>query len=150
MRSQKSNEFEPRRQTIGSAGYDMYAVEDMKIERWYQTFDTEVYFDGEECPVIEGTKSGSDKLYDYYPKEWVALILPRSSMGFNNGLRFANTVCVIDKDYRDTIKVRMRCDIPFTINKGERFAQMIFIPYCILLDEIEPTKERSGGIGSTN
>lgn len=139
----------PARQTIHSAGYDLEAIEDMIIEPWGKTFDTCIRFDGEEVPVIQYEGYGSDQVLEFYPKEWVALIVPRSSYGFKHGLQMCNTICVIDQDYRDTIKVRMRADHSFKISKGERFAQMIFIPHCVLLDEIPPTKERTGGIGST-
>lgn len=161
MNNDYGNEFIPRRQTTKSVGYDIYAVEDMLIEPWGKTFDTGVRFTGEEVPLIRTDTNTYTKisgtLYnkyineeEIYPKEWVALIVPRSSMGFKHGLQMANTICVIDSDYRDTIKVKMKADHRFTITKGERYAQMIFLPHCILLDEIEPVKERSGGIGSTN
>jgi len=100
-----NSEMIPARQTLGSAGYDIYATEDMCIERWFKTFDTGVCFDGEECPVFDFNVELEDKLHDCFPQEWVALIFPRSSYGFKYGLKFANTVCVIDKDYRDTIKL---------------------------------------------
>lgn len=150
MKNNLSPDFIPCRQTKGSVGYDIYAVEDMTIEPWYKTYDTGVCFTGEECPVTEVEHCGLDTDDEIYPKEWVALIVPRSSMGFKHGLHFANTICVIDKDYRDTIKIMMKAEHSFNISKGERYAQMLFIPHCILLDEIEPVNERSGGIGSTN
>lgn len=152
MDNKYGEEFVPKRATKFSAGYDLYAVEDMLIEPWTRVFDTGVYFDGsEELYMILGFADCSyPKTYETKNLEqWVALILPRSSYGFKYGLKFANTVCVIDKDYRDTIKVSLSANHKFTIRKGERFGQMIFIPYGVLINEIKPESERNGGIGST-
>lgn len=145
-----NSEFVPKRQTTGSAGYDIYAVGDMDIQPWFKSFDTGVCFDGEEVPCFEYENCCNDNKFELYPKEWVGLILPRSSFGFKHGLRFANTMCVIDQDYRDTIRLSISADHPFTIRKGERYAQLIFIPHLVLLDEDVPVKERGGGIGSTD
>lgn len=150
MKNKIRTELIPCRQTLHSAGYDIYANEDMDIERWFKTFDTGVCFDGEECPVITYENEGSNIKHELYPKTWVGMIYPRSSMGFKYGLRFANTVCIIDQDYRDTIKISLAGERAFRIKKGDRYAQIIFMPVANLLDEEEPTKERSGGIGSTN
>lgn len=150
MKNIIKSELVPCRQTTGSAGYDIYAVEDMYIERWFKQYDTGVCFTGEECPVIPYEITGSPQKFEFYPDQWVALVLPRSSMGFKYGLRFANTTCVIDKDYRDSIKLSIAGDRSFKISEGERYAQLIFLPSCILLDENIPTKERGGGIGSTS
>lgn len=150
MKNLINSEFVPKRQTKYSAGYDIYAVEDMNIERWFKTFDTGVCFDGEETPFIGYEIEMESKKHEFYPEQWVAMIYPRSSMGFKYGLKFANTVGIIDKDYRDTIKLSIAGDRAFTIKKGERYAQIIFMSCCNLLDEEQPVKERSGGIGSTN
>ena len=64
-------------------------------------------------------------------------------------MRFANTVCIIDQDYRDDIMIQMIADEDLVIKKGERFAQMIFMPYLTLMDEVLPVAERVGGLGST-
>jgi dUTP pyrophosphatase len=150
MKNKYGDEFIPRRQTTRSVGYDIYAVEDMLIEPWGKTFDTGISFTGEECPEIEYENQGHYNKHEFYPDQWFAMIVPRSSMGFKHGLQMANTICIIDSDYRDTIKVKMKAEHRFTISKGERYAQMIFLPHCILLDEINPVNERSGGIGSTS
>ena len=38
----------------------------------------------------------------------------------------------------------------YTVEKGEAFAQGMFIKYLTVEDEEEITKERTGGFGSTN
>ena len=150
MKNVINSEYTPKRQTTGSAGYDIYANEDMDVQRWFKTYDTGICFDGEECPVITYENERESTKHEFYPDQWVAMIYPRSSMGFKYGLKFANTVCIIDQDYRDTIKISLAGERAFTIKKGERYAQIIFMPCCNLLDEEEPTKERGGGIGSTD
>lgn len=140
------DEYIPKRQTKGSAGYDIYAIEDMTITDSFRVFDTGVVFDGSENPRCNNLYN----LSDIYFKQWVGLIFPRSSYGFKHGLQFANTVCVIDRDYRDTIKISMKARETFRINKGSRFAQIIFMPVGVLDNEVEPTATRDGGIGSTD
>ena len=130
----------PKRSTIDSCGYDLYVPTETgwDISTDFVTYDTGVRFTGKEIPFIRADMA------------WFAMIVPRSSMGFKHGLEFSNTVCIIDQDYRDTIKVNMRANHRFTLGYGSRFAQLIFLPYGILKDEIEPTARRNGGIGSTD
>lgn len=139
----------PRRATMYSAGYDIFATERITVQPYFTSHDSGVCFDGSE--VVESPYFNADRkiMEKAQWNQWVALVLPRSSFGFKHGLRFANTVCVIDKDYRDTIKLSMCANHSFNIEKGERYAQMIFLPYGTLADEIMPKEIRSGGIGST-
>lgn len=136
----------PRRATLGSAGYDFYAPHDFKLKpgEWTDV-DTGVRFDGTEkvsCPIM------SDE-FVYEVKQWVMLLFPRSGLGTKYGVRFANTVGVIDMSYRGTIRARMTSDAPVTIHKGERFMQGVIVPFGVFGDEMEPTEERKGGHGST-
>lgn len=144
----------PKRATIGSAGYDIYLPEDTRTCPGYVTeIDTGIKFDGKEIPVLVGerlvNKGKQVVTVGIVPRSWVALIIPRSSYGFKYGLEFKNTVCVIDKDYRDTIKLAITTEIGVEFKKGDRIGQIIFIPHCVLADEIIPTESRTGGIGST-
>lgn len=149
MKNILNSELIPRRQTTGSAGYDIYAVEDICITpNQYTTVDTGVVLEEEVMTLKCGYPC--EDICKCETDNFVALIMPRSSMGFKYGLRFSNTVCVIDKDYRDTIKLSMKSDVEFMIKAGERYAQLIFVPYLTCLYEIKPTAERCGGIGSTN
>ena len=82
------------------------------------------------------------------------MLFPRSSFGIQKGMVLANTVGVIDADYYNNeknegviiIAIRNEGQIPFTIAKGERFAQGVFLPFlpAVLQDE------RKGGLGSTS
>lgn len=51
--------------------------------------------------------------------------------------------------YFAKIRVEKELDRPLEINRGERFIQGIFVPFGIT-DDDDVTKERTGGIGSTN
>lgn len=143
----------PCRQTMGSAGYDFYANEDMHIGQDFRIFDTGIRFDGNE--IIFNSVANID--YDTQEmisssviyKFWVAFVHPRSSLAIKKNMQVAN-IGVIDQDYRDTIKIAIRSDTPFTIKKGDRYAQLIFVPIGIMAYEEKPTKQREGGIGSTD
>lgn len=154
MITSEENGIIPKRATRGSAGYDIFMPKD---ETFYpgefKTLDTGISFDGREFVTMldsvytqekdEPVKSVLAPIY------WVALILPRSSLGFEYGFRFSNTVCVIDQDYRDNIKLKITVDKELKLSHGERIAQMIFIPFCILAEEETPITTRNGGVGST-
>lgn len=131
----------PRRMTKGSCGYDFFSPETIEMEPdvWY-SIDTGVCFDGAESPTFDGS------IY----ADWFMLILPRSSYGVKYGLKIKNTAGVIDKDYRDTIKATISVDVPFTLNKGDRFIQGIIIPFGKINKEISPVDNRNGGVGSTD
>lgn len=88
-------------------------------------------------------------------KGCVGLIYPRSGLSTKHGISLANCVGVIDSDYRGEILVAVinHSDSDFTINSGERIAQLVISP--IILPEIEitneltDTKRGAGGFGST-
>ena len=131
----------PRRMTKGSCGYDFVAPEDIEIKAGeWTTISTGVCFDGSEQPTFDGA------VYS----DWFMLIAPRSSYGIKYGFRLANTVGIIDKDYRDPIMAKVTADVSMTIKKGDRFMQGIILPYGKISNEVTPEDERIGGIGSTD
>lgn len=148
----------PRRSTIGSAAYDFFAPEDIHlIPGQWTDVDTGVSFDGKERLSLYMTSTLSvvgmpdatieeDKQID----RWFLMCLPRSGQGFKHKVRMANTVGLIDQDFRATIKARLTADDEITIPKGTAFMQGIFLPYLTLEGEIQPTEERKGGFGSTD
>lgn len=146
----------PRRATQGSAGYDFHAPHDFDLKpgEWTDV-DTGVSFDGTEkvkCPIFKMALGGGYHFVEHEcdtVEQWVMLLFPRSGLGTKYGMRFANTVGVIDMSYRDTIKATMTADVPVTIHKGERFMQGVIMPFGVFRDEVEPTEERKGGYGST-
>jgi len=129
---------QPKRATISSCGYDFALPYDVvfKPNVWVE-IDTGVRFDGRE---------------KFLPKteRWFMLVAPRSGLGMKYGMRFANTVGIIDQDYRDNIMARVTVDKEVHLNKGERFMQGVFLPYLLLTNESTPTEERAGGLGSTD
>ncbi|MBQ1298086.1 MAG: deoxyuridine 5'-triphosphate nucleotidohydrolase [Clostridiales bacterium] len=135
----------PKRQTLGSCGYDFYAPEDIVLTpgEW-TTIDTGVRFDGKEL-----VESLIDYPVNLFQAGWFMMVVPRSGFGSKYGFRFRNTVGIIDMDYRDTIKATMTADVPLTIKKGDRFMQGIILPFGVFEDEEIPKAERNGGHGST-
>ena len=135
----------PKRQTRGSCGYDFYAPEDIVLTpgKW-TTIDTGVRFDGKEL-----VESLIDYPVNLFQAGWFMMIAPRSSYGRDYGLRFRNTIGIIDMDFRDTIQATITVDVPLTIKKGDRFMQGIILPFGVFEDEEIPKAERNGGHGST-
>lgn len=141
-------EFIPTRQTRWSVGYDISVPEDTSLyPDSVVIIDTGIRFT-EEDRIVEFTMTkGEPEAYN--TKFFFAMIVPRSSMGFKYGLRFTNTVCIIDRDYRDNILLSCKVDKEVHFKKGDRIAQMIFLPFTPIMNEQIPVKERSGGVGST-
>ncbi|MBQ9080284.1 MAG: dUTP diphosphatase [Clostridia bacterium] len=85
----------------------------------------------------------------------VAIIAARSGLGFKHGIALANGIGVIDSDYRGEISVCLhnKSDIAYTVNDGDRIAQMMFLPVfaanLIPADELDETERGAGGFGST-
>lgn len=88
-------------------------------------------------------------------ENWVGLILARSGLGVKHGISPSNCVGVIDSDYRGELMVGLTnfSDAPYTIQPGDRFAQLMVVPVarCTVheLDVLPPTGRGSGGFGST-
>jgi len=127
----------PKRATKGSAGYDFHMPFELTINP------------GETYKIPTGIRS---EIAD----GWVLQIFPRSSLGFKYKLQLDNTVGIIDSDYYHAdneghiiIKVTNNSDRVLELKQGDRFAQGIFIPYGITVDD-ESNEERTGGFGSTN
>lgn len=91
------------------------------------------------------------------PEGYVGLLFPRSSISSGTSLSLANSVGVIDSDYRGEIKFRFR-NLMFgsgrKYNIGDRIGQLIILPYPKFeveeVDELNDTDRGSGGFGSTN
>jgi len=84
-----------------------------------------------------------------------AMILPRSGLGHKHGIVLGNLVGLIDSDYQGELMVSCwnRGDKPFTMEIGERIAQLIIVPVVQaefdLVQEFEATDRGAGGFGST-
>lgn len=84
-----------------------------------------------------------------------ATLLPRSGLGHKHGVVLGNLVGLIDSDYQGPLMVSMwnRGDTTFTIEPGERIAQMVFVPVVQVafdvVDEFNATERGTGGFGSS-
>jgi dUTP pyrophosphatase len=85
-----------------------------------------------------------------------AIIASRSGLSLKHGIRVAQGIGVIDSDYHGELGVILINDSsePYTINPGERVAQLMFMPVVQVefhyVDEFRNETERGeGGFGST-
>lgn len=90
------------------------------------------------------------------PEGYVGLIFPRSSI-FKKSLTLTNSVGVIDSGYRGEIMAKFKTNtdvVPSVYKEGERFAQLIIMPYLqVEFEEAENLSEADRGtdsFGSTN
>ena len=89
------------------------------------------------------------------PEGFEAQIRPRSGLAARNGISIVNAPGTIDADYRGEIKVLLvnLSNEPFTVNPGERIAQMVVARHeSVEWEQVEVLEESgrgSGGFGST-
>ncbi|GIO10912.1 deoxyuridine 5'-triphosphate nucleotidohydrolase [Cohnella xylanilytica] len=89
------------------------------------------------------------------PKELEAQIRPRSGLAYKHGITCLNSPGTIDADYRGEVKVLLinLGQEPFTIERGERIAQMVFqtVPQVKIeeVSELSETVRGEGGFGHT-
>lgn len=82
-----------------------------------------------------------------------AVILPRSGLGHKHGVVLGNLVGLIDSDYQGQLMVSVwnRSQQAFTIEPGERLAQMVFVPVVQaefnIVDDFVGTERGEGGFG---
>ncbi|WP_334471317.1 dUTP diphosphatase [Arsenophonus sp. PmNCSU2021_1] len=127
----------PTYATEGSAGLDLRACLDQAIQ--LEPGQTELLPTGLAVHIAD--------------QQLAAIILPRSGLGHKHGVVLGNLVGLIDSDYQGELKVSVwnRGDTSFTIEPGERIAQMVFVPIVQvefdLVQDFETTKRGSGGFG---
>ncbi len=128
----------PERKTPGSAGYDLCAC--IAGEFTIEPGELAIFPTGLAAEIPQGC---------------AGMIFTRSGLGVKHGIAVANGVGVIDSDYRGEIHVGLRnsSKTAYTIQPGERIAQLIIMPVC--LPAVEEAVELSGtqrgenGFGST-
>lgn len=82
-----------------------------------------------------------------------AMILPRSGLGHKHGIVLGNLVGLIDSDYQGQLFVSCwnRSEIAFTIQPGERVAQMILVPVVQaeldIVESFDDSDRGEGGFG---
>jgi len=128
----------PRRMTEGSAGFDLQAAVDEPI----------ILAPGERKLIPTGFAMAM-------PNELEAQIRPRSGLAYKHGITCLNSPGTIDADYRGEVKVLLinLGNEPFTIERGERIAQMLFglVPKVAIEEaaELPDTVRGAGGFGHT-
>ncbi|MEX0773477.1 MAG: dUTP diphosphatase [Balneolales bacterium] len=89
------------------------------------------------------------------PEGYEAQIRPRSGLAYKHGITMLNSPGTIDADYRGEVKVLAinHGQESFTINHGDRIAQMVIAPVTQLqieqTEELPVTIRGEGGFGST-
>jgi len=89
------------------------------------------------------------------PAGYEAQIRPRSGLAYKHGITCLNTPGTIDADYRGEVKVLLinHGQDAFTINRGERIAQMVIAPITQpdfkRVQVLSDTARGAGGFGST-
>lgn len=127
----------PTYATKGSAGLDLRACLDQVIQ--LGPGQTELLPTGLAVHIAD--------------QQLAAVILPRSGLGHKHGVVLGNLVGLIDSDYQGELKVSVwnRGNTSFTIEPGERIAQMVFVPIVQvefdLVQDFKMTKRGSGGFG---
>lgn len=134
----KSNNPLPQYQSVAAAGLDLAAYIDSPI----------VLQPGQRQLITTG-------LYLELPIGYEAQIRPRSGLAMKSGVTVLNSPGTIDPDYRGEIKVLLinLSDHPFTIESGDRVAQMIIAKYeqveFMEVEELSRTERATAGFGST-
>lgn len=89
------------------------------------------------------------------PEGYFGALAIRSSLACKHGLMLANSLGIIDSCYRGPVKAKL-VNIgrrPYTINPGERIAQLLIIPCVhatfVQVDELPESDRGAGGFGST-
>lgn len=135
----QENAVIPKRATEGSAGLDLCAC-----------IDAPLTLNGGDTALIP-----TGLAIELPSSQYGAFVFARSGLSIKHGIGLLNAVGVIDSDYRGEIKVGVINQIkePYTIEPGERIAQLVIMPVATLPVEEAQTLDESergaGGFGST-
>ena len=151
------NVIRPRRGTIDSACYDVFANlknRNVKVFRGSNVYQVEhipsiiTLYPGERAMIPTGYRMCCDP-------GWKIEIAPRSGKAIKEGLTLINAIGIVDADFRHEVMVLVVNvgDEPIGIHHEERIAQLSLEPVHHVdivegpLPDIE--SDRSGGFGST-
>jgi len=127
----------PAYATDGSAGVDLRACVDAPLN--VQPGDTHLIPTGMAIHIADPSLA--------------AIILPRSGLGHKHGIVLGNLVGLIDSDYQGQLFVSCwnRGSETFTVEAGERIAQMVFVPVVQtdfeVVNEFDESNRGAGGFG---
>ena len=128
----------PEYKTVGAAGADVCACLENPL-------------------VIESGKTAMipTGLFFEIPEGYEIQVRPRSGLAAKNGVTVLNTPGTIDSDYRGELKIiliNLGSD-SFTVNNGDRIAQLVVSPVIQgkfeIVNQINETERGSGGFGHT-
>ena len=127
----------PHYATDGSAGMDIRACLDEAIT--LEPGDTQLIPSGFAIHIGDA--------------DLAAVLLPRSGLGHKHGIVLGNLTGLIDSDYQGQVFVSVwnRGDKAFTVEPGERIAQMVFVPVVQaafdVVEDFEESQRGAGGFG---
>ena len=127
----------PAYATDGSAGLDLRAMVEAPLT--LNPGDTELLPTGLSIHIGDAGYAG--------------MILPRSGLGHKHGIVLGNLVGLIDSDYQGQLMVSCwnRGSSAFTIEPGERIAQLVIVPVMQValtqVDEFDDSARGEGGFG---
>ena len=127
----------PAHATAGSAGMDLRACIDQPMT--IKAGETQLIPTGIAIHIADPTLA--------------ATILPRSGLGHKHGIVLGNLVGLIDSDYQGPLMVSCwnRSDQDFTLEVGERLAQLVFLPVVQatfdVVTEFNTSDRGEGGFG---
>jgi dUTP pyrophosphatase len=129
----------PRRATSGSAGLDLRACLDVPLT--LEPGKSELVPTGIAIHLADPGLA--------------AVLLPRSGLGHKHGIVLGNLVGLIDSDYQGEVKVSVwnRGERAYTIQPGDRIAQMVVVPVVQvdfdIVEDFDASARGAGGFGST-
>lgn len=131
------NYEKPKKQTLGSAGIDLF-----------NNTDKDITIKPGEYAII------STGFYVEIPDGHVGLLFARGSLGYKYGCTLTNSVGVIDSDYRGEVMARITniSQTLHTIKAGERCVQLVIVPIPdteYIEEELNDTERGTNGFGST-
>jgi len=127
----------PNYATPGSAGLDLRACIDENLT--LQPGQTELIPTGMAIHIKDPSLA--------------AVILPRSGLGHKHGIVMGNLVGLIDSDYQGQLFVSAwnRSQKEYTLEKGERLAQLVFVPVVQaefdIVESFDESDRGEGGFG---
>ena len=129
----------PEYATTGSAGLDLRACIEGSLE--VKPGDTHLVPTGMAIHIDDASMA--------------AVILPRSGLGHKHGIVLGNLTGLIDSDYQGQLFVSVwnRGQDTFTLNEGDRMAQLVFVPVVQakfdIVESFDESERAEGGFGHT-